>query len=137
MLFHGTTAKLGVGDTLLPGEVLGKSANGACSKYVYATADFGFSMTDVADWMSSDSLRTTQEFACWDAALWGCAGTEDENAPVWVYVVEGDIVGMDEHMDAGPAAVRLDRATITHVIEVKRTGFSVDIDALKKSLAAI
>ena len=137
MLFHGTTAKLNVGDTLLPGEVLDKSANGACSKYVYATADFGFSMTDAADWMSGDSLRTTQEFACWDAALWGCAGTEDENAPVWVYVVEGDIVGMDEHMDAGPAAVRLDRATITHVIKVKRTGFSVDIDALKESLATI
>ena len=137
MLFHGTTAKLGVGDTLLPGQVLRTTANGACSKYVYATADFGFSMTDAADWVSGDSLRTTQDFACWDAALWGCAGTEDENAPVWVYIVEGDIVSMDEHMDAGPAAVRLDRATITHVIEVKRTGFSVDIDALKESLAAI
>lgn len=137
MLFHGTTAKLDIGDTLLPGQILGKSANGACSKYVYATADFGFSMADAADWLSSDSLRTTQEFACWDAALWGCAGTENENAPVWVYVVEGDIVGMDEHIDASPAAVRLNQETITHIIAVKREKFSIDIDALKESLAAI
>ena len=137
MLFHGTTAKLGVGDTLLPGEITGKTSNGACSAFVYATTSLGFSLTEASDFISDETISTAEEFAIWDAALWGCAGTEDENAPVWVYVVEGDIVGMDEHMDAGPAAVRLDRATITHVIEVKRTGFSVDIDALKKSLAAI
>lgn len=134
MLFHGSPVELNVGDTLRPGEVTGKNSNGACSRYVYASADFGFSMTDAQDWMSGDSLRTAQEFACWDAAMWGCAGCESDNAPVWVYVVEGDIVGMDEHVDAGPAAVRMNEAVIIGKMKVKRNGFRVDTNALRKSL---
>lgn len=134
MLFHGSPVELNIGDTLRPGEVTGRSSNGACSRYVYASADFGFSMTDAQDWMSGDSLRTTQEFACWDAAMWGCAGCESDNAPVWVYVVEGDIVGMDEHADAGPAAVRMNEAVIIGTIKVERNGFRVDTNALRRSL---
>ena len=134
MLFHGSPVELNVGDTLRPGEVTGKNSNGACSRYVYASADFGFSMTDAQDWVSDDSLRTTQEFALWDAAMWGCAGCESDNAPVWVYVVEGNIIGMDEHMDAGPAAVRMNEAVIIGKMKVKRKGFHVDVNALRKSL---
>ena len=134
MLFHGSPVELNIGDTLRPGKEIGKNSNGACSEYVYASADFGFSMSDAQDWVSGDSLRTTQEFALWDAAMWGCSGCENDDSPAWVYVVDGEIVGMDEHMDAGPAAVKMNSATIVEKFKVERNGFRVDTNALRRSL---
>lgn len=82
MLFHGSPIELNVGDVLLPGNNIGKTSNGACSRYVYATADFGFCIADVAEWIGDNPLHTLQEFALWDAALWACSGSLDENTPV-------------------------------------------------------
>lgn len=135
MLFHGSPIKLNVGDTLLPGEITGKTSNGACSAFVYATTSLGFSLTEASDFISDETINTAEEFAIWDAAMWGCSGNESESSPVWVYLIDGEIVGADEHMDAGPAAVRLQQATILKRHKVKHSGYSVDMNDLREFLA--
>lgn len=117
MLFHGSSVELYVGDTVVPGEQIGLSSNGACSKFVYVTGDFGFSMSDVEDW-TREGIRSIYEFAVWDAMMWGHTSTEHEGDPSWFYIVDGEIVGIDEHADVAPGSYKLNSATVLAKFEI-------------------
>lgn len=114
MLFHGSSVELSVGDTVVPGEQIGLSSNGGCSKFVYATGDFGYSMSDVEDW-TREGIRSIYEFAVWDAMMWATTG---ETGSGWFYIVDGEIVGIDEHVDVAPGSYKLNSATVLAKFEI-------------------
>lgn len=128
MLFHGSPYEFSVGDTLLPGTHVGRGTNGGCSSFLYATGDFGYSMSNVD---AVEEIHNIREYAIWDAALWGQAyGSE---TPSWVYAVEGDIVGVDDHMDVSPGSYKLSEGTILHAVPV--VGENGAVEAMKSMYA--
>lgn len=110
MLFHGSKEYLEPGTILIPGKVLGVSANGGKSDFVYCTSGIGFSMSDVEDTMDTSN---TWEYAVKDASLWAGSGG-------WVYHVDGVIDSYDDHFDVSPGSFRIKPGA-----KVTR-GFSVD-----------
>lgn len=115
MLYHGSPYELSVGDTLLPGVRVGKNINGGCSKFVYATGDFGYSMSDVERMHSIHNIR---QYAIWDAIRWGWIYGEKDRY-WWLYAVEGEIQGIDDHFDVSPGSYKLNSATIVHRVNMQ------------------
>lgn len=111
MFFHGSPRRHLPGTILLPGDQLDPpvSTNGADSSAVFATTDGGFTL-DELDPDDRYGAETTEQFAFFDAFLWG-ACCEDDDVPhaleTYVYVIEPlTDVDLDVAADAGIAAIR-------------------------------
>lgn len=94
MLYHGSPVLLEIGDELKTGDELGVSNNGGKSDNIYATGDFGYSMSDLEDNAGCSSIW---EYALIDASMW--AGPDG-----WVYSVDGEVLRYDEHFDVSPGS---------------------------------
>jgi len=116
MFFHGIPRHHLPGTILLPGDQLDPpvSTNGADSSAVFATTDSGFTL-DELDPDDRYGAETTEQFAFFDAFLWG-ACCEDDDVPhaleTYVYVIE-PLTPVDlDATDAGIAARRMGAARV-------------------------
>lgn len=110
--FHGSPTRQEPGTILRPGAELDPpvSASGADSSSVFATTDQGLCLEEL-DLEDRLGAHTPEQFAVFDAFLWG-ACCEDDDAPhpepTHVHVIEPlTPVDLDVHTDASIAARRM------------------------------
>lgn len=122
MFLHGSRNEFNVGDTLLPGNEVGKNDNGGKSDHVYLVATEGFSLTECED---AEGYDNAFEFAVSEALWWG--------GDKFVYIVEpvGDMSYDDNH-DASPACIRSGSAKIIAKYDSVDYSFDKLVKVLRK-----